>query len=124
MISGMLGFNGISLAVPVPFWLPAKLGAAGVWLQGHGLIAPQLADRSGGDLFREIAALVAAYAVIFIAPNSQRIVGLVDAAGKPRDFAADALLRLDLRWGLAAGLLATVCIMSIGARSEFLYFQF
>jgi alginate O-acetyltransferase complex protein AlgI len=124
MLAGMVGVHGPGAGVPVPYWLPAKLGETGGWLQAHGLIAPQRNDQSGsGDLVRELLGMAVAYVLVFVAPNSQQIAGVVEAKGA-RAVAVPLWLRLDRRWGVLVGLVAVAAIMGIGAKSEFLYFQF
>jgi alginate O-acetyltransferase complex protein AlgI len=109
-------------AVPLPPWLFDSLGGLGGWLQAHGMVA--LAGPEQPSVVREIVALLAAYLLLFLAPNSQTIVGLAGADTRPAGLAGLIRLRLDARWGVAVGLLAAAAIMGIGAKSEFLYFQF
>ena len=122
MLLGMAGWHGASFVVPVPPWVPGLAGAPGAWLQARGWIAPA---ENGGDWMREVFGLALAFGLVFFTPNSQEIVGLPALGAKPvRGATPRAWLRMDARWGIVAGLVAVAGIMSIGAKSEFLYFQF
>ena len=129
MVAGMLGLHGIDIAMPVPSWLPASLGALGTWLQGHGLIAPVGSYEQGGAVFIQIAMMAVLYAIVFIAPNSQHIVGMHPGRHvvTPRPMADEpepGWLRMNAAWGVVTGMVLIAAILGIGAKSEFLYFQF
>ncbi len=125
MLGAMIGLHGATLALPVPYWLPHALGGAGRFLAAHGWIATQADYQHGGDAIREIAWIVGAFTLVLLAPNSQSIVGMVPA--DRRGPARPALLapeRMSGAWGVVVGLVAVAAVLGIGAKSEFLYFQF
>ena len=125
LLQAMGGLHGVSAAIPAPGWLLARIGSAGVWLQAHGMVASLRSDQSAGDLEREVASLLAAYGIVFLAPTSHRLVGLLALGAKPaRAASLRPWLQLNGRWGVLVGVVAVVAIMSIGAKSEFLYFRF
>jgi len=129
MLDGMLGLHGIDWTMPVPSWLPDRLGQLGIWLQDHAFISSVGQFESGGGVFYQIALMVILYGIVWFAPNSQQIVGLdapehgsVGHVG--RDQAIAGWLRLNANWGVITGIVAIAAILGIGAKSEFLYFQF
>ena len=125
MLATMGGLHGVDLSFPVPHWLPERMGPAGAWLQAHAWIAPVSSHESGTVMEREVFALLLLYGIVCLAPNSQQIVGLQGSGAEPAWHPARRWrLRLDLGWGVLIGLIAFLAIMSIGAKSEFLYFQF
>ena len=129
MLAGMLGLHGIDVTMPVPMWLPARLGTLGAWLLAHNLIQPVGSFEQGGTVFIQLAMMAALYAIVFLAPNSQHIVGM--HAGRhvvtPRpmtDEPEPGWLRMNAAWGVVTGVVLIAAILGIGAKSEFLYFQF
>ncbi len=130
ILGAMVGAHGVEPSLTVPAWLPSRLGGLGSWLEAHHLIAPVDAFSRGGGVFYQLVMMAALYAIVWLMPNSQEIVGLVgedrvtgvsptsQPAPKP------AWLRLNAGWGMAAGVGAIAAILGIGAKSEFLYFQF
>jgi alginate O-acetyltransferase complex protein AlgI len=129
MVAGMIGLHGIDITMPVPMWLPSKLGMLGVWLQGHGLIQPVGEYEQGGAVFIQLAMMTVLYAIVFLAPNSQHIVGMHGGRHvvTPRPMAEDpepGWLRMNASWGVITGVVLIAAILGIGAKSEFLYFQF
>jgi hypothetical protein len=129
ILASMIGLHGVGATLPVPTWLPDRLGAAGAWLQAHDLIRSVGAYAQGGAAFRELGLMAALYAIVWSLPNSQQLVGL-DAKGGAavlgfaRRTLVPAALQLSVPWGVVTGIVAVAAILGIGAKSEFLYFQF
>jgi D-alanyl-lipoteichoic acid acyltransferase DltB (MBOAT superfamily) len=123
VVSSMLGLRGLPGPILLPYWLFDMMGGVATWLQAHTVIAP--AGPEQPSVLREVGALLLVYGIVFLAPNSQTIVGLqpVEAKSSSRSLAT-VRLQLDARWGVLVGLIAVAAIMGIGAKSEFLYFQF
>jgi alginate O-acetyltransferase complex protein AlgI len=93
-------------------------GMLGLW--GLGVAAPDL--RTVVD----IAWLVALYAIVWAAPNTQQIMrayapalGRVAAGRWPR-----LVWQPTLSWAVAFGAAATLGLLSIGGTGEFLYYRF
>jgi hypothetical protein len=127
MLGGMMALNGFAASMLVPAWLPAALGRGGTWLEGQGLIHAAGRFAQGGEALYHLALMAVLFAIIWLAPNSQQIVGLGGPArggAPPRPGAAPAWLRMSAGWGVATGLVAVAAILGIEAKSEFLYFQF
>jgi len=129
MLGGMVGLHGVDITMPVPSWLPDRLGTLGVWLQSHDLISGVGQFDSGGGVFYQIALMVILYGIVWFTPNSQQIVGLATQehgamVTAVRTAANTGWLRLNAHWGVITGIVAVAAILGIGAKSEFLYFQF
>jgi D-alanyl-lipoteichoic acid acyltransferase DltB (MBOAT superfamily) len=129
MIAAMSGLHGVNAAVPVPFWLIASLHPLGPWMVAHGWLAD--AGIVNGSLFlRSVGWLALGYTIVYLLPNSQTITGLSKDPAPPGGMRSgdwiQRLLTLEFSpsWGIAAGILTTLAILEIGAKSEFLYFQF
>ena len=80
-------------------------------------------------MFIQIAMMAVLYAIVFIAPNSQHIVGMHPGRHvvTPRPMADEpepGWLRMNAAWGVVTGMVLIAAILGIGAKSEFLYFQF
>ncbi len=91
----------------------------------HGWIAAGTDYETGGDALREIAWILGAFAVVLLAPNSQTIVGMgMTRRGGGNGAAWLDPARLTAIRGVVLGLVAVAAILGIGAKSEFLYFQF
>ena len=119
IIDGMIGRNGLS--VPAAF-MPA-LGAMGPFLQAHGLVF----TLGGGTQFVKMCAWIAALLpVVFVAPNTQQIMGryapaLAYAVENRRGWLE---WRPNRAWAIASGIVAAIGILALTKHSEFLYFQF
>ena len=129
MLGGMLGLHGVDITMPVPSWLPSRLGAAGAWLQSHGLISTVSQFESGGGVFYQLTLIVLLFGIVWLMPNSQEIVGLDSpehgGIGQVvRTAANTGWLKFNAHWGMVTGVIAVAAILGIGAKSEFLYFQF
>jgi D-alanyl-lipoteichoic acid acyltransferase DltB (MBOAT superfamily) len=129
MLAGMIGLHGFSGPVPVPHRLLAHLGEAGHWLQIHNMAKPVEAHEGARDLFWQILSMIVAYALVWFTPNSTQIVGLEPAGHPDRKQAEVRPLRflpiaMNAGWGAAVGLIAVIALLGVGAKSEFLYFQF
>jgi hypothetical protein len=93
------------------------------WLADAGIV--------NGSLFlRSVGWLALGYTIVYLLPNSQTITGLSKDPAPPGGMRSgdwiQRLLTLEFSpsWGIAAGILTTLAILEIGAKSEFLYFQF
>ena len=129
MLAAMTGMHGADLTMQVPFWMPDRLGALGLWLQRHNLIQPVGRFEQGGSVFYQMALMIVLYAVVWLTPNSQQIVGLAAASNRPaveqmKSVVNVGRLSLNARWGMVAGFVVIAAVLGIGAKSEFLYFQF
>ena len=72
---------------------------------------------------RDIAWLIALYAIVWGAPNTQQIMAdYAPALGRVQSGAVR--WRPNMRWATAFGCAATVGLLSVGGTGEFLYFQF
>ena len=85
--------------------------------------------RATRDLFTQCGRMLAGYLLVWFAPNSNQIVGVVPGDhGKPKS--PEAVpgrflpIGMTARWGLVSGLIAVIALLGMGAKSEFLYFQF
>jgi alginate O-acetyltransferase complex protein AlgI len=120
MLAGMAGQNGFTL----PDVWHAKLGTFGEWLAAHGATFNDTRGLVRTGLFYWIAILLA---VVWLAPNSQQIMGRVrPALALPDDTPYQgALLWRPAAWlAIPAALLAVLCVVNLHKHSEFLYFQF
>jgi D-alanyl-lipoteichoic acid acyltransferase DltB (MBOAT superfamily) len=109
VLRGMAGINGISLPASFAGMLGAPAGVA-----FNGALAGFSVD---GGVARVSALLLAAAALAWFAPNSQRIAR----------YDADRLVPLalpSLRLAPAMGALLAVAVMALGGVSTFLYYQF
>jgi alginate O-acetyltransferase complex protein AlgI len=125
MLAGMVGLHGAVSPIPVPYWLPDALGSVGGWLAVHDIVHGY---STAGWFFRQVLILGVAYGIVWLAPNSQEIAGrdttIGGKTGERQTGVPAALLRMNVSWGVALGLVALIAIMGIGAHSEFIYFQF
>jgi hypothetical protein len=65
---------------------------------------------------------VAVGVLVLIGPNSNQILArYAPVLNAPP---ADRPIKLDLFWGVATGLVFATCLLLMGRKSEFLYFQF
>ncbi len=125
ILGAMIGLNGAQAALSVPYWLPHLLGPLGRFLTTHGWIVAAAFYDQGGNAIREIAWIAAGFALVLLAPNSQTIVGMAPAIRRgPVRPAPLAPARMTGAWGVVVGVVAVAAILGIGAKSEFLYFQF
>jgi D-alanyl-lipoteichoic acid acyltransferase DltB (MBOAT superfamily) len=120
MLSGMAGLNGFTLP---DVWL-AKWGAFGQWLAQNGATFDNTRGLVRTGLINWIIILLC---VVWLAPNSQQIMGRYrPALAVP----GDAPYQGRLLWRPAAWLavpvavLAVICVVNLHKHSEFLYFQF
>ncbi len=70
--------------------------------------------------------LLALYLIVWVAPNTQEIMGLYEPAlGRPPvNPYIWTLWQPTTRWAIATGLIAAIGIIAMGGTTEFLYFQF
>jgi alginate O-acetyltransferase complex protein AlgI len=74
-------------------------------------------------VMRDVAWLVALYAIVWGAPNTQQIMAdYAPALG--RMHAGAVRWRPNMRWAMAFGCAVTLGLLSVGGTGEFLYFQF
>jgi D-alanyl-lipoteichoic acid acyltransferase DltB (MBOAT superfamily) len=118
IVSAMFGANGVTL----PYrWLD-KLGAAGAWLAGHGVVFQNTSTFGGG---MQMNWLVICALIIWLAPNTQQLMrAYTPALGVVDDHGKGLCFRLNARWLAGAAALAVFGILSLTALSEFIYFQF
>ena len=120
MLKGMAGLNGFALP---DAWL-AKWGTAGAWLKAHGVEFSSARDLVPSGLINWLVILLA---IVWLAPNTQQIMGRAKPA---LGMVTDALYRGWLAWRPSAWAavpvagLFLVCVFNLHKKSEFLYFQF
>ncbi|MDE2514396.1 MAG: MBOAT family protein [Rhodospirillales bacterium] len=107
MLAAMAGRHGVR-HVALPF----------IASDGHGLLVGASLVAAGHHAVAWLW-LGGLYAIIFLAPTTQQIMG---EAGKGA--ASRLRFRLSLPWALAGGVAAMAALLSVGGTSEFLYFQF
>jgi alginate O-acetyltransferase complex protein AlgI len=122
VLKGMAGMNGVVLPAR---WLE-KLGGAGQWLLGEGVVFRDTTTFDGGT---QLNWIIGGLVVVWAFPNTQQILARFrPALNVPEDVTASAG-----RWWnwqptrewLAAGVVAAAfAIMHISELSEFIYFQF
>jgi alginate O-acetyltransferase complex protein AlgI len=119
MLRGMAGLNGFTLP---DFWL-AKWGALGAWLVQHGVT---FADSNGLVRTGLVNWIVILFAVVWLAPNSQQIMGRFrPALGVPEPAYGGWLRWRPSAWtAVPVAALALIAIVNLHKKSEFLYFQF
>ncbi len=120
MLSGMAGLNGFTLP---DVWL-AKWGAFGQWLAQQGV---SFNDSRGLVRTGLINWIIILLAIVWLAPNSQQILGRArPALGVPKDspYQGRLLWRPALWLAVPAAMLLVLCIVNLHKQSEFLYFQF
>jgi D-alanyl-lipoteichoic acid acyltransferase DltB (MBOAT superfamily) len=121
LLSGMAGLRGIGIPLHMVGALN-KLGHAGRWIAQHTAKDDPLHIAS----LQTIVRLIATFAVVWAAPNSQQIM----AAFSPvlEEIREPAPVRMQWRpnmaWGLVIGGLLCIDVMSFRQTSVFLYFQF
>ncbi|MDR3537304.1 MAG: MBOAT family O-acyltransferase [Acetobacteraceae bacterium] len=124
MLGGMAGRHGIGPALPVLAWVPGHLPGA-AWLQALGMI--QVTDRhTTVQAGRDVLWLVALYAIIWGAPNTQQIFIRFAPALEAVEPGLPAWLRWQPSpiWAVAFGCLGMLGLLALGGTGEFLYFQF
>ncbi len=150
ILGGMVGLHGsgyLQSSLRVPDWLPTLKSSALVqWLTGHGLMSSPGGAAGQSISLTTLVALIGAYLLVWFTPNSQTICGITGSADKAKQAAQTpagtmpeaipgtrprfvdrlAALRLGFspRAGAAIGAMAAAGLLLIGAKSEFLYFQF
>jgi alginate O-acetyltransferase complex protein AlgI len=114
-----LCLTSISVEVAwVFFRAPGLHSAIGVLSSMAGLhgIVPDRMTPILGDLNR-IGSVLLLVPVVWLAPNSQEIVGIVKSGSLLR-------WRPSLAWGVVAAAVACACFARLGAPTAFLYYQF
>jgi len=117
------------LAGAIVFRAPTLTAASqliGGMLGWHGAAVALADGRAAVHAALDIAWLVALYAIVWCAPNTQQIMrndapalGRIQPGPLPR-----LSWQPTLPWAVALGCTATLGLLSIGGTSEFLYFQF
>lgn len=137
-LAGMVGLHGLGplqYALRIPDWLPSIQHSSLVrFLTENGAAASsQDASSMQALSLSTVVKLVCAYAAVLLLPNSQTIVGITAPGerSKPVDPTASkgrpplwASLDFGPRWGVGMGVMTATALLAIGAKSEFLYFQF
>jgi alginate O-acetyltransferase complex protein AlgI len=100
LLSGMVGLNGIS---------------NGAWW-----------SLEFGPFYATVAKLALLFAIVWAMPNTQEIMEKFPAAlGRIQANRFKILLwQPTMRWAVASGLAASLCILGLSRHTEFLYFQF
>jgi D-alanyl-lipoteichoic acid acyltransferase DltB (MBOAT superfamily) len=119
IVSAMTGANGVTL----PYRWLEKLGAAGTWLSGQGVVFQNTTVFGGGA---QLNWLVACALIVWLAPNTQQLMRGYQPALGVADNGGAGILRWHptWRWLASAAALAAFGILSLSALSEFIYFQF
>jgi hypothetical protein len=129
ILEGMAGINGVAL----PNAIIARLGEAGIWLQGAG-VGVYLGG--GSDFLFTWLWVVVLLAVVLMMPNTQQIMSSFDPAlrvyqsdNKYQIRVGEQLARRitwqpTAGWAVATGLVAALGLLALTSVSEFLYFQF
>lgn len=119
ILSSMVGAHGIALPNAIAVHFPA----AGTLLKGFGV---QFRLGGGAAFVHMYVWIVALLAIVFLAPNTQQIMGRF----RPGLDASTHALRVwpqwqpTLRWAIACALVAGCGFLSLHRVSEFLYYQF
>lgn len=129
MLQGMAGMNGIAL----PNAIAARLGGAWPLLADHGFTS----YLGGGSQFIFTWLWIALLMTLVLAmPNTQQIMHRFEPVMHPHHADARNEVRVmhrlppalgwepNLRWAVAAGLVAALGVLAMNSVSEFLYFQF
>ena len=129
ILSGMAGYNGISL----PNGIMVRLGEFGVWLQEIGVGI----SLSGGTVL--VFTYLWVFSLLFIAlamPNTQQILSRYTPALSIYQSDAKYSISLGgiftkffvwtptLKWSIIIGVIASFGVLALTSVSEFLYFQF
>lgn len=118
IVSAMAGANGVTL----PYRWLEKLGTAGAWLAGLGVVFQNTTVFGGGG---EINWLAASALIVWLAPNTQQLMrGYQPALGMEDNTEARLRWHPNWYWLAATAILAVCGILSLSALSEFIYFQF
>ena len=120
-LAGMIGAHGISLPDQLAPDL-VRLGGIGRFLIAHILAPDTLAIAKPENLLR----ILASFAIIWLAPNSQQIMGKFAAVIDEVHGRAPALLqwRPNFAWALITAIMLWASVTSLRQSTEFLYFQF
>lgn len=112
ILRAMVGLNGMELPSQ---WVLNSEKVQMLFAKIHILPADMSATFGGA---RDILSLAVLTAVVWLAPNSQKIVGLVQRSSPQQ------MWRPSLPWALLVGGLAFACVLRLGEPSRFLYYQF
>lgn len=119
ILGSMTGLHGVSL----PEGLLLRLGSFGAWLVQLGLEPTP----GGGRVFvMTYLWIVLLLPIVFLAPNTQQIMGRFEPALRGADYSDAGRLcwKPDWRWSVAMTLVLGCGLLSLSRPSEFLYFQF
>ncbi|MDH5611261.1 MAG: MBOAT family protein [Gammaproteobacteria bacterium] len=129
ILKGMAGINGLA----IPNGILARLGEAGVWLQGIG-VGTSLGG--GSTLILTYLWIMVLLFVTLVLPNTQQIMSkfspvLSEYKSDPiysisigRNFEMILLWRPTVMWSMIIAMIATLGVLALTSVSEFLYFQF
>ena len=129
ILEGMAGMNGVAL----PNAVIARLGDAGMWLQGAG-VGVYLGG--GSDFFFTWLWIMVLLAVVLMMPNTQQIMSSFEPALRVYQSDKKYQIRFGERlasritwqpktgWAVVIGLVAATGLLALTSVSEFLYFQF
>lgn len=116
ILQGMAGLNGVAL----PLSDLRTLGVVAQWLKAAGV---QFTDLPYSNGVQDMVSIFVVLSVIWMAPNSQEIMGL--CTRKETDFpVAKPLWRAGRANAVIFSLLALITFLQLSRVSEFLYFQF
>lgn len=119
ILRGMSGINGVSL----PDAFTYRVGPLAAWLSDRGVV---FTPGGGRDFMMNYVWIVILLPMVFLAPNTQQIMGRFRPALDQRGGIADSGLvwAADWRWGCVMAVVLAAGLLSLTRPSEFLYFQF
>ncbi len=119
ILGSMLGRNGIAL----PEAIALRLGPVGGWLGGMGVA---FTPGGGQNFMMTYVWVLALLPVVFLAPNSQQIMGRFKPALGGCDESTGTRLAWSAGrgWAVAMAVVLACGLLSLSRPSEFLYFQF
>jgi alginate O-acetyltransferase complex protein AlgI len=130
-MAGLHGVGNLQSSLRVPDWFPGISEGVGQYLMSMGLFHYSSLAIPGALSLTTIIELSVTFAIVWWLPNSQTILHITDGAdrlkpGFGRNGRSIAALSFNLRpaWGICIGALTATVLLEIGAKSEFLYFQF
>jgi len=126
LMKGLIGQNGVAL----PQAIYGHLGPLAGWLHRVGVTSVSPALWSGQEFARMVEWIFALMLIALACPNTLEILARYEPAlgVKPltTDFPARRFIEWNasLPWAIGVSIVAAIAIVSMGGRSEFLYWQF
>jgi D-alanyl-lipoteichoic acid acyltransferase DltB (MBOAT superfamily) len=125
ILRGMAGANGLTLPMRIGVWdraLGGFLSRHGIGFTGSFLLANESGNNSPDTYARQFFCYLILAGLLLLGPNSNQILEYYTPVLNPPP--AGRAIKLDRLWGVSAGLLFATCLLFMGRKSEFLYFQF